>query len=135
MSDALIRQALETALKTWADAQPMPVQWQNFMLDPQPAAYLRAFMLPNDTESADIGRLNRRYAGTFQISIVRPQGEGPGPAGTIAAALAAVFSPSTPTTVGGLKVWCSAPLSVAAAISEPGAYVLPCSVPYLADTY
>jgi hypothetical protein len=135
MSQALIRQALETALKTWADANSVPVQWQNTIIDPQPAAYLRAFLLPGDTESADLGRLNRRFAGLWQVSICRPIGEGPGAAEVIVQALSAVYSPSVPLTAGGLKVWAAQPLSTAPAIVEPTHYVTPCSVQYLADTY
>ena len=135
MSQALIRRALETALKTYADGASLPVQWQNVILNPQPAAYLRAFLLPAQTSSADIARTNRAHAGIFQISICRPLNEGPGNAEAIAAALSAVFRPSTPLSAGGITVWCAQPLSVGASINEPGHYVLPCTVQYLADTY
>lgn len=135
MTQARCRQALETALQTWATANGHTVAWQNVTTSPEPAAYLRAYLLPNDTESADIGRANRRYSGTFQISICRPLGEGAGPGQAIATALAALFNPAAPLTAGGLTVWIAQPLSEGAAITEPAHSVLPCSVQYLADTY
>lgn len=137
MSDALIRRAFEATLKTWADAQTpaIPVAWENVEFSQPAGRYLRAFLLPATTTSADLGRVNRRYAGVFQISVVMPTGTGAGAASAIVASLAALFSPAAPIVVSTLSVWPSQPLSAGPAIPEPDRFVIPCSVPYLADTY
>lgn len=136
MTQALIRRAFESTLKTWADANTVTVAWENVTLEPQPTAlYLRAFLLPADTISRDIGRANRRYAGLFQISIVAPISGGAGAAEVVVGQLSALFPPNAPIVVSGLSVWPSQPLSSAPAIIERDRFVIPCTVPYLADTY
>jgi hypothetical protein len=135
MSQALVRRACEAALKAWADAKPMPVQWQNKVLDPEPAAYVRAFLLPAPTEAPDVEGLGRTFTGFWQVSIVRPQDEGPGPAEAIAAELAAIFKPGAPITVSGLTLYFTQPLSPTAPLDEPGRFVVPCSASYQATAY
>ena len=137
MSQALIRKALESTLATWAAAQTpaIPVAWENVEFAQPAGRYLRAFLLPATTTSADLGRANRRYVGVFQISVVMPAGTGPGAADAIVSALAALFSPSAPIVESGLSVWPSQPLSAGPAIPEPDRFAVPCSVPYIADTY
>ena len=95
MSQDRIRTALETVLSTWAAAQSpaIPVAWENVEFTQPEGRYLRAFLLPAQTISADIGRANRRYAGVFQVSVVMPLGDGPVPAEVIVASLAALFPP------------------------------------------
>jgi hypothetical protein len=135
MSHVLARRVLEAALKTWADAKPMPVQWQNVTLDPEPAAYVRAFLLPAPTEAPDIQGLGQVLTGVWQVSIVRPLGEGPGAAEAIAAELAAIFKPTAVLTSGALRLFLLQPLSPAAPINEPGRFVVPCSASYQATVY
>lgn len=138
MSQALVRQICESALKTWADARApaaMPVQWQNTILDPEPGAYVRAILLPAPTEAPDVQGLGRTFTGFWQVSIVRPQGEGAGPAEVIAAELAAIFKPGASLTAGGLRLYFLQPLSPAAPIDEPGRFVVPCSAAYQATVY
>jgi len=138
VSHALVRRACEAALKTWADArlpQAMPVQWQNVVLDPEPTAYVRAILLPAPTEAPDIEGQGRTFTGIWQVSIVRPLGEGPGPADAIAAELAAIFNPAAVLTAGGLRLHLLQPLSPTAPIDEPGRFVVPCSAAYQATTY
>lgn len=135
MSQVLVRRACEAALKTWADAKPMPVQWQNQVLDPEPAAYVRAFLLPSPAEAPDIEGQGLALSGIWQVSIVRQIGEGPGPAEAIAAELAAIFKPGAPITVSGLTLYFLQPLSPSAPINEPGRFVVPCSASYQATAY
>lgn len=138
MSQALVRRALEAALKTWADArtpQAMPVQWQNVILEPEPAAYVRAALLPAPSESPDIQGQGTTFSGIWQVSIVRPQGEGPGTADAIVAELAAIFRPGAGLTAGGLRLYLLQPLSPAAPLDEPGRFVVPCSATYTATAY
>lgn len=135
MTQALVRRALETALKTYADAQSLSVAWENVEFSQPEGAYLRANMLPAETQSADIGRINRRYSGVFQVAVVFPTGTGPGAAEAIVAGIASAFSPATPLTAGGLSVWITQPLSQGPALPERDRFVIPCSLPYAADTY
>ena len=133
MSQTLIRRALETAINTWAAANSQPVQWQNVILDPEPAAYIRVFLLPAQTEAPDIQRAGRSYSGLLQVGIVRPIGEGPAAAEALTASLSSAIGMRQ--TSGGVTVELLQPLSPAAAINEPGRYVVPCSASYAATVY
>lgn len=133
MSQALVRRALETAVQTWATANSMPVQWGNVVMDPEPAAYVRCFLLPAEARWPDIALAGKSFSGILQISIVRPQGEGPQPAESLAASLATALGYRQ--TSGGVTVHLLAPLSPAPPINEPGRYVVPCSTQYAATVY
>jgi hypothetical protein len=133
MSQTLVRRALESAIGTWASANSQPVQWQNVVLDPEPASYVRAFILPAQTEAPDVQQAGRSYTGTLQVSIVRPQGEGPATAETLAASLSAALGMRQ--TSGGVTVHLLQPLSPVAPINEPGRYVVPCTASYSATVY
>lgn len=135
MTQALIRRGLETALKTYADANSLTVAWENVEFTQPDGAYLRAFVLPGDTFSDDLGRVGRTYAGIFQVSVVCPTGTGPGAAEAIVAGIAAAFPPASPITVSTLTLWITQPLSQAAAIQERDRFVIPCSLPYSATVY
>ena len=133
MSQTLVRRALESAINTWAQANGQPVQWQNVVLDPEPAAYIRVFLLPAQTEAPDIQQAGRSYSGLLQVSIVRPIGEGPAAAEALAASLSSAIGMRQ--TSGGVTVELLQPLSPAAAVNEPGRYVVPCSAGYSATVY
>lgn len=136
MSQARIRQALESALKTWADAQGIVVAWENVTLVSPPAgAYLRSQLLPLPTESADIGGKNRRFGGVYQVTLVMPTGAGPGAADALAAAVAALYPPGVPIVVSGLSVWIVRPMSQAPPVVDRDRFIVPCSLTYAADTY
>lgn len=134
MSQPLIRQALEMALKTYADAAGIPVAWENVELAQRPATYLRAFLLPVQTASRDLQRKHREYRGVFQVSVCVPTGNGPGAGEAIAAALEAAFPPDVPLTASGLTINLTGPLSAAPAIPDDDERVIPCSVGYVAHT-
>lgn len=137
MSNAAIRSAFESVLKTWADAQVPPVQVaQENTAFRQPAGrHLRAFLLPDDTESRDIARANRAFGGVFQVSVVEPLGAGPVAAEAVCAAISALYPLSAPFVSGGLQIWVTRPLSAAPALPERDHYVIPMSLGYSADTY
>ena len=136
MSQAIIRAALEGRLNGWATAQSIPVAWENVAFVPAVAQpYARAFILPANTVSADIGRANRRYEGVFQVSLAFPEGTGPGALESLFATLDAQFQPSSPIVSSGFQVWLSQPMSLGPQIPEPGYYVRAASVPYLLDRY
>ena len=136
MTQALIRAALESRLAAWATAQSRRVAYENAEFVPATAeTYVRAFVLPALTQSADIGRLNRRFEGILQCNIIAPEGTGPGAVEALFATLEAQFQPQTPITYGGLVVWLTQPMSLGPQIPEPGRYMRPASVPYAVDRY
>lgn len=136
MSQAIIRAAFETTLNTWATGQSLAVAWQNKSFTPvNGTTYLRAFLIPNATQSEDLGRVHRRYGGVFQVSVALPLGAGPGAGEAILSGLSALFNPSAPITQSGVLVYILQPMSAAPAIVEPDRYVIPCSLTYRADTY
>lgn len=135
MSQALIRRAFEAALDTWATANSVTVAWENIEFAQPEGAYVRAYLLPAATTSADYGRVNRREVGIFQVTIVMPTGTGPGAAETLIASLSTAFPPATALTVSTFKVWITEPLSTGPAIQELDRYTIPCSLPYAADHY
>ena len=136
MTQARIRAAFETALNTWAAAQTpaIPVAWQNVNFTPPATRYLRAFVLPADTESYGLDGLNREYIGIFQVSIVLPSGQGAADGDAIAASLDALFTPSAPLTSGGLSVYVTRPMSPSSPLQEADRFVVPCSLAYQANT-
>lgn len=137
MSNANVRAALESRLATWAAARvpALPVAWENAPSDPATgAAYLRAFVLPANTESQDLQGLHRGYRGVFQVSIVCPINAGPGAAVGIADELAAQFPVNGRYTSGSTTTQIIGPASPGPGQQEPEAYVLPVSIPYRADT-
>jgi hypothetical protein len=136
VTQALIRQALEAPLSTYATANSIVVAWQNVELAQQPTAlYLRSFVLPLPTISEDIGRQHRRYDGVYQVSIVAPFGGGWTLAEAALAALIALYPPDTDLVVSTLRVHVLQPLSPAPALQERDRFVIPCSLQYRADTY
>lgn len=134
MTQARIRRAFESTLKTWADANTLTVAWENVTTEQPTGSYVRAFLMPGRTTSQDLGGLHRHYVGIFQVSIVCPVGTGPGAADALADSLSAAFTTTAPITVSGLEVWLAQPMSAAAGIQERDRWVIPCSAPYLAHS-
>lgn len=139
MSQKIVRAALESRLKTWADAQtpPLPVAFQNrSFTPPNPMAkHLRAFILPASTLSIDGAGDHRAFVGVFQISVVTQDGIGPGQAEQVVADLDALFPVSLLIVKNELNIVITKPASAGVAISEPGAFVVPVSFGYRADKF
>ena len=134
MTQALVRRAFETTLKTWADAQTpaLPVTWENRAFEPPTGRYARAFLLPADTESLFLDGTGREYLGVFQVSLVMTIGAGAAAAETLLASLDVAFPLSV--TYGGLRVSLIRPFSASSPILEPDRWVVPCSCSYKAFT-
>jgi hypothetical protein len=135
MSQAVIRRAFETRLKTWADAlsPAMPIAWENVAFTPPAGRYARAFLLPAPTESDTLERTDRLYRGVFQVSLVMPIDKGAGAAETLVASLDAAFAHTF--TQGTLRIWLLRPFSPARGLSEGDRWVMPLSAQYRAQTY
>ena len=136
MSQKIIRSAIESRLNAWALAHspPIPIAWQNATFTPPTQArYLRAFLLPAETQNPDIGGDIRTFIGLYQVSICVPDGTGAGAAETIAESLIAEFPYGTLITQSGIKVLIRKTPSQSPAMQEPGLYVVPVSISYRAD--
>ncbi len=136
MSNAIIRAALESRLKTWAAAQspPIPIAYQNApFTPPTQARYLRAFLLPAETDSQYVEGTDRIYMGLFQISICVPAGTGPGVAEQLVVSLESIFAYPLVIVRSGWNIAINRPLSTSPAMQEDGLYVLPVHIRYRAD--
>jgi hypothetical protein len=137
VSQSAVRVALESRLSAWAAARgtPLSVTWENVPADPaQGATYLRAFLLPAPTRSEDLAGAHRSFLGVFQVSVVCPVNVGPGVAVGIADEIAAHFPVNGRYTSGSVTVQIVQPASIAPALMEPDAYIVPVSIAYRADT-
>jgi hypothetical protein len=133
MTQAIIRRAFETRLKTWADAQTpvIPVAWENVPFTPPAGRYARAFLLPVDTQSETLERTDRKYRGVFQVSLCMNLGTGAAAAESLVASLAAHFAHTF--TQATVTVWLKRPMGAAPPIPEPDRYVVPVSTEYEAN--
>lgn len=136
MSQRIIRAALESRLSAWAAAQspPIPISWQNIpFAPPNQARYLRAFLLPAETQDHAVTNDVTTYAGVFQVSVCVPDGSGAGAAELLVEALTVQFAAGTLIVRSGLSVLVSRTPSSAPAMQEPGLFVVPVSIRYRAD--
>jgi hypothetical protein len=136
MTTALIRSAFESSVKAWADAQTLAVQvaFENVEFTPPAARYLRVNLLPNQTQSDDLGGAHRRFTGLFQVTACMPIGQGPAGAQAIEAALTALFTTTAPITSGALRIFITEPLSAGPALQEGDRYLVPLTLSYRADS-
>jgi len=136
MSQKTIRAALESRLKTWADAQApaIPCAWENVPYVPTVGAkYLRAYILPAATYDAAITGDLTRYTGIFQVSIYVPEGTGAGAAETIAESLIALYPITLSIAKSGLSIVIERTPSIGTAMNDEGWRVLPVSIRYRVD--
>ncbi len=132
MSQALIREAFETALQAWADGHSFLVAWENAAFDPA-ETYVRANLLPAQTLSYDLLGKHRRFQGLFQITLVMPPNEGMQPTEALIAELEALFPYATRLTAGGVSILIARPLTAAPPIFDDGRISVPVTVRYAAD--
>lgn len=130
MSEALIRKAFESTLKTWADAQTpaIPVAWENVSFTPPAGRYARAFVLPSTKERLFLEGGGRMWKGLFQVSLCMTQGAGAGGAEALVASLDTAFA--SDITVSGLRVYLISPMSQSLPIQEPDRFVIPVTARY-----
>lgn len=135
MTQAVIRSGFEAALKVWADAQTpvIPVAWQNVAFTPPAGRYLRAELIPAQTNKLAFDGTGRTWKGIFQVSFVMPIGVGSGTVESLAASLDAAFADSF--SYSGLRIYLLSPLSPAPALQETDRYVVPVSAYYRADSF
>ena len=133
MSQARIRAAFESRLAAWAQAQGLPVVWQNAAASLPHAAHLRAFLLPAQTLCLDLQGKHRGWRGVFQVSVFCPPGTGARQAEDIAQALDELFPVALRMEQSGLSVQVISPMTARNAIQETDWYSVPVDCRYAAD--
>lgn len=136
MSTEAVRSILETRLSSWAAARvpALRVAYENVPFTPAAGeTYLRAYLLPAQTESLDLQGAHRGYRGVFQVTVVRPNGAGRGPALGIAAELNTLFPMNGRYTSGAVTVQIVSPASAGPGLQQENSYVVPVSFEYRAD--
>lgn len=135
MSQAIIRAAIEQRLKTWADAEipAVPIAYQNAPFVPPAGPYIRAFLLPAETNSPFLEGGSRTYIGVYQLSVCAPETTGSAVAEALLAELEALFTANLRVLQSGVTVIVTSPVSASPAMQEPGLYVIPCRFRYRAD--
>lgn len=137
MSTKAVKTILESRLSSWAAARTpvLRIAYENAAFTPAAGeTYLRANLLPAETESLDLEGQHRGYRGVFQVSIARPVNGGAGPVLDIAAELNALFPVNGRYTSGAVTVQIITPASAAPALQDESTYTVPVSFQYRADT-
>jgi hypothetical protein len=94
MSIQIVRAALESRLKAWADAQSpsIPVSFQNVsFVKPNDGVWLEAFLIPNDTFNRQVDGQGKTLHGFFHINCWTRTGSGMGQAEGVAEALVSLY--------------------------------------------
>nr|WP_286948257.1 phage tail terminator-like protein [Pseudomonas sp. UBA6718] len=137
MSNKLIRQLFENRLKTWAAARSpaLRIAYQDAPFTPVAGeTYLECFVLPADTDSQDFAGEHRLYRGVWQITIVKPKGNGLGAALGIEDELAALFPNSLMLSSGSFDLFIRSPMGAGPALVDELNTRIPVSCQYRADT-
>jgi hypothetical protein len=133
-----IRQALETALNTWASAQTpvIPVALQNKSYVPVIGnRYVQVNILHAETQNPSMGDAHKRFTGIFQVLIYAKDKTGAGEVETIAESLFTTFARGQSFTASTVTVRILDSPSISPSFNDNGWYVLPVSIRYQSDIY
>ncbi len=133
MTQDRVRQAIEGAVKVWADAQPLKIAWPNTVFSPPTGVYGRLSILPAPTLSVDLKGAHRGYIGVMQLSIYEESNKGDGPVTRLADSFAAAFPVNRRITVGGLTVQIISAANIAPPVEGVDRDFVPVSINYRAD--
>lgn len=136
MSKRQIRAAFESRLNTWAQEQSpaIRVAWENAPFTPTTYPYLRAFIVPADTDSLDLAGEHRLYSGLFQVNVIGETGKGAAQVERIAEALTELFPLNLRIPVSDGVVLVYSPMSEGPAMPDGGTFTLPVWCRYRMDT-
>jgi hypothetical protein len=135
MSNTVIRAAMESRLKAWADAQSPKtlVAYQNVSFS-KPAdftPYLECTLIPNETQDRDVACTQKRYMGFFQVNCWAQKGKGMGQAERLAESVITLF----PRTLNLDPVRIDATPSAGKPLSDDSGWVIvPVLIKYRLDT-
>ena len=126
-----IQTALDTILKSWADAQPIVVAWKNIGRQTDiDVPHVASFLLPAETGLIGLADSDSQdLTGIYQVNVYVQKSTGTGASRLLVDGLLNAFAKGTATTVDGqktriVKSW------RAGAVDNEAWYVIPVSVRY-----
>lgn len=135
MSHPSILNIFQTALSGYATAKPIRVAYENVQLTPTAnETYLVAHILPSSTKTDTLSGDHKRFMGVFQITIVSPSGKATSNYQTLVNELQTLFPVYKIFEITGFSVQVTSPLHTPEGKVQNGAWVVPCSFEYRADT-
>ena len=131
MSNSIIRASFETKLAAWANAQTPKIsiayQNQSFAKPSNGAAYLEAFLLPNDTLNKELSGQRKTYIGIFQVNCWIKSGIGIGQGDALAQEIINLF-PMLPKS-GAVSIE-QTPTQEKAILDDSGWMIVPVTIKY-----
>lgn len=129
-----IASAMAARLGSWADAENIPVAWENIeFTPPTDGLYLAVHDMPATPRTLDIGLNCRVYSGVYQINVVAPAGTGRSDALAVARQVAALFPEGQEIQGDGFTCWITSTPAIFRGILTPVSYTVPVSLNYQAD--
>ncbi|HFK5778286.1 TPA: phage tail terminator-like protein [Enterobacter kobei] len=129
-----IAAALAARLGEWADAEGIPVAWENvpFTL-PSDGLYLAVHDMPATPRTLDLGLRCRIYSGVYQINVVAPVGIGRTDVVALADRVAVLFPEGLEIAGKDFTCWISSAPGIFRGVTTSVAYTVPVSLNYRAD--
>ncbi|WP_075180583.1 phage tail terminator-like protein [Pantoea sp. 1.19] len=124
---------LEARLGEWADAQGLPVAYDNIAFDPPRGIYLTSHDMPASPYAIDLSQRCKVFMGVYQINVVIPAAQGRAEGRAIAAQIEALFANGTEVQGEGFICYVSGEPAQYAGISTDNAWTIPVSINYRAD--
>ncbi|MEB8255033.1 DUF4128 domain-containing protein [Enterobacter asburiae] len=129
-----IAAALAARLGKWADAEGIPVAWENVpFTPPSDGLYLAVHDMPATPRTVDLGLRCRIYSGVYQINVVAPAGTGRADVVTLADSVAELFPEGQEIEGRGFTCWIDQTPGVFRGITTSVSYTVPVSLNYRAD--
>lgn len=129
-----IAAALAARLGKWADAEGIPVAWENVpFTPPSDGLYLAVHDMPATPRTVDLGLRCRIYSGVYQINVVAPAGTGRADVVTLADSVAELFPEGQEIEGRGFTCWIDQTPGIFRGITTSVSYTVPVSLNYRAD--
>ena len=133
MSDEIIRKSLETRLNA-VSSGVIPTAFENVAFVPiKGTPYQRAHILPAKTQNPTMGDGFRREAGIFQVTLFFPANAGAWPATARAKVVKDQFARGLTISESNVRVMIDESPYQAPGETIDDWYILPVSIPYIAD--
>lgn len=131
MSNAKIRAELEARLKTWADAQTIPIAFEGVPFTKPDVSYLECFLLPGPTLNKTVDGKRKTYIGIFQVNCWFKSGTGMGVGEKLSQSVIDLF-PILPK-IGSVSV--EQTPSADKALPDNGWEIIPVTIKYRMETF
>lgn len=138
MSDEIITKALQTRLKSFADAQTpkLSIAYEGVSFTPDATKpHLAEFTLPANTDNPSMGRSHSRYSGIYQVDVDVPATSGPVALRKLANAVAAHFSRGQSLTHTSTIVFVTNTPSIGPLMPDGGRIKRSVSIRYQSDIF